>query len=497
MSELVRSRTAVSLSTPSVYGLVACASILLSLWSAYAQYIPNPDAMYYLRSAEMFADGRWREGFQIFRWPLYSLGIASVMSVTGVSALVATQVVNAVLDAATALLFVALVARFASGSRQVVFWAAFFVLLHPKLVQVRPSVIRDHGFYTFFLLTLYLVALDLTQRRLAIKLGIFGAIVLACLFRPEAAALFLLVPAFCIFNRTSSTVARVSIVVVVILSYLMLVPAYSLWNFMGAHTDVAPSHWFDVWAQITRDVFSNVTQLSAQLGTILPRGRNVGGLAYIGIVAAITVDSMLRAVTIPIAVLTVLAFTPRRVMPAFAGRFVGWFAWWQLPLLLTFMTFALFLDWRYAMGFALLAGIPAVFTLHAVAVAAQSGTWRDKLLLVAAIAAIVVPFALAVPKISNLAHLRDAGYWVRDKLPPETKVLTNEARIAYYSGRTYDGQIKVLELPRLKEGLANADYLLLSVERGVTPSLAGVEPNEQVDTLRGTGERRVIVYRLR
>jgi hypothetical protein len=497
MSELVRSRTAVSLSTPSVYGLVACASILLSLWGAYAQYIPNPDAMYYLRSAEMFADGRWREGFQIFRWPLYSLGIASVMSVTGVSALIASQVINAVLDAATALLFVALVARFASGSRQLVFWAAFFVLLHPKLVQVRPSVIRDHGFYTFFLLTLYLVVLDLTRQRLVLKLGTFAAIVLACLFRPEAAALFLLIPAFYIFNRTSSTLARTSIVIVVILSYLMLVPAYSLWNFMGAHANIAPADWLDVWARLTREIFRNVTQLSSQLETILPRGRNVGGLAYIGIVAAITVDSMLRAVTIPIAVLTVLAFTPRRVMPAFAGRFVGWFAWWQLPLLLTFMTFALFLDWRYAMGFALLAGIPAVFTLHAAATDAQSGGWRDKFLLIAAVAAVVIPFALAVPKISNLAHLRDAGYWVRDKLPPEKKVLTNEGRIAYYSGRTYDKQIKVLDLPRLKEGLANADYLLLSVERGVTPSLDGVEAGKQVDILKGAGERRVIVYRLR
>lgn len=497
MSELVRPRTAVSLSMPSVYGLVACASILLSLWSAYAQYIPNPDAMYYLRSAEMFADGRWREGFQIFRWPLYSLAIASVMSVTGVSALVACQVINAVLDAATALLFVALVARFASGSRQVVFWAAFFVLLHPKLAQVRPSVIRDHGFYTFFLLALYLVVLDLAQRRVALKLGIFGAIVLACLFRPEAAALFLLIPAFYIFNGTSSTLARVSIIIAVILSYLMLVPAYSLWNFMGAHANIAPADWFDVWARLTRDIFRNVTQLSSQLEAILPRGRNVGGLAYIGIVAAITVDSMLRAMTIPIAVLAALAFMPHRLMPAFAGRFVGWFAWWQLPLLLTFMTFALFLDWRYAMGFALLAGIPAVFTLHAAAAAAQSGTWRDKILLIAAIAAVIVPFALAVPKISNLAYLRDAGYWVRDRLPPETKILTNESRIGYYSGRTYDTQIKVLELPRLKEGLANADYLLLSVDRGSTPSLEGVEPGKQVDILKGAGERRVIVYRLR
>src|SRR5262245_31307820 len=157
--------------------------------------------------------------------------------------------------------------------------------------------------------------------------------------------------------------------------------------------------------------------LADRFAAILPRGRNVGGIAYAGVVLAVTAENMLRALTIPIAVIAVLAFRPQRLMPAFAGRFLGWFAWWQLPLLLVFMTFALFLDWRYAMVFALLATIPAVFALDALGSAASSGAWRLKFLLAAAVAAIVIPAFVAIPKMSKLDYLRDAGNWIRQTVP--------------------------------------------------------------------------------
>jgi hypothetical protein len=496
MPALVKTWQTVDLSSRSLSWLVAAASVLLSLWAAYAQFIPNPDAMLYLRSAELFAAGRWHEAVEIFRWPLYSLGIASIMAPTGASALIAAQALNAALDAATALLFVALVSKLANDSRSVALWAGFFILLHPKLVQLRPVIIRDHGFYTFLLLTLYLVARDLQAQGFRHKAGIGAAIVLAALFRPEAAVLFLLVPAFYAFEAATSPAARWAVVTAVMLVCLLLVPAYSLWNFMGAYSSIPSGELLEVWSKITRDMFKGMIALSGHLETILPPGRNVGGLAYAGIVAAITIDIMLRALTIPIAVLVVLAFVPRRVLPAAAGRFLGWFAWWQLPLLLTFSTFALFLDWRYAMAFALLAGVPAVFTLDAAAQDALTGTWRHKLLLAGAIATIAVPFALVIPRVSNLAYLRDAGVWVRDTLPPDAKIVTNEGRIAYYSGRTYDRQIKFVAIPRLKDTVGDADYLLLHVERGSVPAIQGVDPSKQVATFNGAGDRRVIAYRL-
>src|SRR4051812_9833705 len=59
MPALAKTWQTVVLSSRSLSWLVAAASVLLSLWTAYAQFIPNPDSMLYLRSAELFAAGRW------------------------------------------------------------------------------------------------------------------------------------------------------------------------------------------------------------------------------------------------------------------------------------------------------------------------------------------------------------------------------------------------------------------------------------------------------
>ncbi len=82
----------------SVYVAAIVLSLALSGWSAYAQQIPNPDALYYLRSAEFYHAGQWQQGMAVYRWPFFSLTVAGMMFLTGVTAPVAAQVVNALFD---------------------------------------------------------------------------------------------------------------------------------------------------------------------------------------------------------------------------------------------------------------------------------------------------------------------------------------------------------------------------------------------------------------
>lgn len=480
-----------------VYAVLVSASLVLSVWGAYAQFVPNPDAVHYLRAAELFANGQWSEGAEVYRWPFYSASVAFVIALTGASALAAAHTVNALLDAATAVIFVALVGRLAGDSRRIVLWAALFILMHPKLMQLRPLIIRDHGFFAFFLLALYLLVVDRQSPSIMRKLGIAGAIALATLFRLEGAFLFLIVPAFYFFDRSSSFAAKAAVVAVVLLVCGLFVPGYSLWTGTNAFSTSSVTGVVGGWSGQIENLFKHMHVLSGQLEKMLPPGRNVGALAYAGIVWAITLDVLLRALTMPIAVLAIFAFLPRRLLPEFATRFVGWFAWWQLPLLLTFMAFALFLDWRYAMAFALVGGIPAVFALEAAAHNASFGGRREKLVLYAAVGAIVIPFMLAVPKVSNLSYMRDAGYWIRDELPVGTGILTNEGRLAYFSGRAYEREIRFRVTEGLKDSLPGADYLLLHIHSEVSPSMPGIDQAKIVATFKGEGDGRIVAYRLR
>src|SRR5262249_42035397 len=143
-----------------IFVAAAVLSLLLSLWAVWAQFIPNPDAALYLRSAEQFADGKWTEGIGTFRWPFYSLLIAAMMTVTGLKAFVAAEILNALLAAVATVAFIALVGRLSNGDRLTVICAAFVILLQPHLAGDRPSVIRDNGYLAFFVVSLYLVARD-------------------------------------------------------------------------------------------------------------------------------------------------------------------------------------------------------------------------------------------------------------------------------------------------------------------------------------------------
>ncbi len=120
--------------------------------------VTNPDALIYLSAADSFFHGRWVEGYAAFRWPFYSLAIAGVMTLTGGNALAAADLLNAALDCATTVLFVALVLQLGPrpSSRRIAILSATVILLHPRLSTFRGFVIRDHGFYTFFLLAFYL-----------------------------------------------------------------------------------------------------------------------------------------------------------------------------------------------------------------------------------------------------------------------------------------------------------------------------------------------------
>lgn len=373
----------------SVFVAAIVLSLSLSAWSGYAQQIPNPDALYYLRAAEFFHAGHWHQGLAVYRWPFFSLTVAGTMALTGATAQVAAQIVNALFDSATAVIFIALVRRLASdgSSRSIAGWAVFVIILHPKLAVLRPAVVRDHGYYTFFLLSLYLVVRDHQFPRGWIKPAIACSIVAAALFRLEALLLIVVVPTFYLVTDTSAARRRLLALPAVLLVGLLLAVVYLVW--IGT---ILPTGGLeaDVLERF-RGIAETLRVRAARLSEVVPPIRNAGGLAYIGFSVAALVDALLRALTIPLAILALFAFAPRRLLSGFAARFILWFSGWQVVLLLAFVVLAFFLDWRFAMAFALVMTIPATFTVAEIAAQWRARIPASRVLFPIALLAIVVP----------------------------------------------------------------------------------------------------------
>jgi hypothetical protein len=216
-------------------------------------------------------------------------------------------------------------------------------------------------------------------------------------------------------------------------------------------------------------------------------------------VLGIVVVNVVRSLTIPLAILTVFAFVPKPVMPRATSRFVLWFALGQLPMLFVLAFVMLFLDKRYAVGMALVIDISLAFLM-----AEAIRQWRSDLLARVftpiAAATLIGVFAFAVPKPSKLGYLKEAGQWIGQELPQRATIVTNDARIAYFSGRPYD-QMRIRtygpKSPPTDAEIAAFDYFAFAVANAseLPPKIADLPAKELVHSFNSTDGHMVLIYR--
>jgi hypothetical protein len=483
-----------------IYVAAAVLSLLLSLWTVWAQFVPNPDAALYLRSAEQFAAGKWTEGIVTFRWPFYSLLIAATMTVTGLKAFVAAEILNAILAAVATVAFIALVGRLSNGDRLTTLCAVFVILLQPQLASDRPSVIRDNGYLAFFIVSLYLVARDQVAPGVKTKLALAAAVVISGLFRIEGFVLAALVPFYYLLQRPGAW-KKPSLLAGIVVACLALVPAAMLWT-SGELTLWLQGHFEGgvlsrQWSYFSGIIAGRLHELKDDF--LYPFGGGNEWGAYIGMVLGIVVVNVVRSLSIPLAILTVFAFIPRPVMPRATSRFVLWFALGQLPMLFVLAFVMLFLDKRYAVGMVIGIDIALVFLM-----AEAIRRWRsDRLARIfapIAAATLIGVFAFAVPKPSKLGYLKEAGLWIGQELPLSATIVTNDSRIAYFSGRPYD-QVRIWtygpKTPPTDAEVAKFDYFAFDVASAndLPPKLANLSAKDLVHSFPGGGGRTVFIYR--
>lgn len=179
-----------------LYAIAALVSVLLSVWIGWREQVINPDGICYLMSAEAFQVFSVSQVMQLCPqsgWPFYPWLIHGVMSVTGWSSLVAANVLDGALSLLSVLTFVKIVETL-GGSRRVMAFAAFVILCAHEFNSVRQYVVRDHGYYAFYLLSLFFFLRVLVQPRLMSVLGWALSFVIATLFRVEGAVFLIALP---------------------------------------------------------------------------------------------------------------------------------------------------------------------------------------------------------------------------------------------------------------------------------------------------------------
>jgi hypothetical protein len=490
----------------------ALGSLVLSAWCLFLDNVINNDAVLYLRAAELLANGAWQAAITLYKWPLYSLLIAAVHIITGLSFDHAAYVLNAALTALTVVVFVSLVGE-VGGNRRVVIASIFVVLFYAGLNKYRPMVIRDHGYLAFYLWSLFLYVKNMKNPKLATTLGWVATMTIAALFRLEAFVLLAALVLFHSWRRVTSLSRKLALIVISAIGAFLLLSALAWWLFGGVELS-GTNGFLGAWRSLLHTFSQATTEtLSAKVEVIagLDPDKYSRYFAYAVLLAALVillVWNVMSTLTPLYTALTGHALYRRLLFPEPGAKAVWlWMIAVNLGVLMAILLVRLFLTGRFPLAVSLTLMLAVPFSLAALYDHWQSSrtkAGRRPWLFAVVCVLFLLTAAQQLSRPTHKNHLKQAGLWLRAHAPAQATLFSNDAVLWYYSqrriGERYQGidWDQTLGLVKSKARL-QYDYLALrlrerhSIDEALLIQTIGSEP---IVRFANRYNDQVLVFRL-
>lgn len=435
--------------------IFACSAFFIALRVMYIQHgAINPDSVLYFEAARLFSIGEWKQGVALFGWPLYSALIAALHNLTGLGFHSSAQWLTAVFFAITTSSFITLI-RLAGGNKTTIICGASLLLSSSYIVgSALPMLLRDQGFWAFFLTSLIFFIKFYRDGKLRDALLWQVFCIVAMLFRIEAITFLALLP-FALFVNTSlakkECLMRFAkahtlnlLTVATLLIMLIAIPSLSSADFGRLQ---------EVWA-LSNQGFHNIAQQFKEKSSLMGKvvlGPYLDGYSSIGLVLALIGIVLMKTANTAgwVSVgLIALGLKDKKVQIKPDARFIFIFvSSLALINMVTILLRSYVLSSRYviALGFILL--IFSSFALAALvnsnkanSVKADSGS-RKKWLLVIVIAILCLSFLRNIaPNRQSYAYEKEAVEWVKQNTPKGSSIFYVSPRARYYAGVPYAGR---------------------------------------------------------
>ena len=477
---------------PTPFRLGAIGVVVSLLYSALRLSLDplfNPDGVFYLVAAEAWIENGIRAALEIYWRPFYSILIGAFALLSGLSALASAHVIDA-LFAATLLVAVQLLIREFGGDLRIQSVGLVLFLLWPSLDEYRTMIGRDLGYWAAALLALVVLIRYARSGRLRLMGLFYGAVLVAMLFRPEAVVMLLL-PFTLVIRRGGGEQVRAVMLAQAPLVFACLLLAVGtlvserINDFVTVvlheslreplrMLETVPDRFSDM-----RDAFATRV-LNAEFHDYAVIGLIAGIIAVVGAHFA-------AAISWP--VLLIGAFGFRResfeALDPHALRLAVCTIAIVVVMLCVFLIIRPVMQTRFLMLPAFIVLTLAPFAVaHVRRTATQSGRLKQYRWAVGVIVAYLIIDAWCLLQHSK-NYLRDATDLVRQEAGTDGRVLSNDARIAYLSGSSFDFKDLVAASrferlsPRRRALLeANYDYwaVHLRARRGDVSGLLDVFP---------------------
>lgn len=180
------------------------ASILISLLAWQTQNPVNPDGILYLRTANAFAEQHHlADAFAIYRWPFYSISIALLSQALNISLITSAYVINLSLITIIVATFI-LILRNLGANQTTQLLGAILILLYPNIGHTKTLIIRDFGYWAFYLLSLWQLLRFAKQPNWSTVVFWNISMLFATLFRVEGLIFWCLAPCALLFQTQFS-----------------------------------------------------------------------------------------------------------------------------------------------------------------------------------------------------------------------------------------------------------------------------------------------------
>ncbi len=462
---------------PLLISITVLISIALSIWATYVDPIINADALIYLSAADEFKQGNFANAFELYKWPFYSLVIAFIQTILGISAQNAAYVINGAMHAMVMLGFLACV-KALGGNKRTLIIAALLILFFPSFNKYRSFIIRDAGFLAFYLWSLYHLFIAVKADQIRRFVYAFVLMIIATLFRIEGVTLLAVIPTYLLYAKSHSKNARIFWLAVTIVSSMVLFSGISIWLFGEQSNSFQPG--------ILGVIQGSMDQLTASLEFKLKviRQQLLNELSF----------KVAPAVLI-ITVICISIYEPLRRL-AYIFAFFSWHAWKkrlvlqeretrhlfyvlcliQFTLLFLFTLINMFLVSRHTMALTLTILLLAPFSLDyffakwSMRRDNNIGAlrWTFPVLLVLFLGLAIDGLDLKTNKI----NIKEAGKWLSTQVEDNSYIYSNEALILHYAGKKpaiYDLRFDWKELDHLllTKRIFDFDYVAISINKNI------------------------------